>query len=43
VPVEMEIRDATLRIALESRANGYRRITAELNRHGHKGLLLPHL
>jgi putative transposase len=34
VPVEMEIRDAMQRIALESPAYGYRRITAELNRHG---------
>jgi len=33
-PVEMEFRDALQKIALESPAYGYRRITAELNRRG---------
>lgn len=33
-PVEMEIRDEMQRIALESAAYGYRRITAELQRRG---------
>jgi transposase InsO family protein len=33
-PVEMELRDAMQKVALESPAYGYRRITAELNRHG---------
>jgi len=33
-PVEMEIRDEMQRIAVESPAYGYRRITAELQRHG---------
>jgi len=33
-PVEMEFRDALQKIALESPAYGYRRITAELNRCG---------
>lgn len=34
VPVEMELRDQLQQIALESPAYGYRRITAELKRHG---------
>jgi putative transposase len=33
-PVEMELRDAMQKIALEFSAYGYRRITAELNRRG---------
>ncbi len=33
-PVEMEIRDQMQRVALESPAYGYRRITAELQQHG---------
>jgi hypothetical protein len=33
-PVEMEIRDEMQKIALESPAYGYRRITVELQRHG---------
>ena len=33
-PVEMELRDTMQRVALESPAYGYRRITAELNRRG---------
>ncbi len=33
-PVEMEIRDQMQRVALESPAYGYRRITAELQRRG---------
>jgi putative transposase len=33
-PVEMEIRDEMQKIALESPAYGYRRITAELQRRG---------
>ena len=33
-PVEMEIRDQMQKVALESPAYGYRRITAELNRRG---------
>lgn len=33
-PVEMEFRDALQKVALESPAYGYRRITAELNRRG---------
>jgi len=34
MPVEMEIRDEMQRIAVESAAYGYRRITAELQRRG---------
>jgi len=34
LPVEMEIRDELQKIALESPAYGYRRITAELQNHG---------
>ena len=34
LPVEMEIRDEMQKIALESAAYGYRRITAELQRRG---------
>lgn len=33
-PVEMELRDQMQKIALQSSAYGYRRITAELQRHG---------
>lgn len=33
-PVEMELRDAIQRVALEFPADGYRRITFELNRRG---------
>ncbi|GAC1432338.1 MAG: hypothetical protein NVSMB62_29120 [Acidobacteriaceae bacterium] len=33
-PVEMEIRDQMQKVALESAAYGYRRITAELQRRG---------
>jgi putative transposase len=33
-PVEMELRDAMQKIALESPAYGYRRITAELQQRG---------
>ena len=34
IPVEMELRDEVQKIALEWPAYGYRRITAELRRHG---------
>ena len=34
MPVEMEIRDQMQRVALESPAYGYRRITAELHKRG---------
>ena len=33
-PVEMEIRDQMQKVALESSAYGYRRVTAELQRRG---------